>query len=51
MDKMKKDYGDYTIKEAYRAEDGENKLVLDRQGTTLTELFTATGSLIKVLNR
>lgn len=50
LDKIKKDYGNYTVKEAYKAEDGEYKLVLSKDGVDLTATFTSTGSLIKILN-
>ncbi|MEL1244646.1 hypothetical protein AAEO56_10265 [Flavobacterium sp. DGU11] len=50
LDKIKKDYGNYTIKEAYKAEDGEYKLVLTKDGVDLTGTFTASGDLIKILN-
>ena len=50
LDKIKKDYGNYTVKEAYKADDGEYKLVLSKDGVDLTATFTSTGNLIKILN-
>lgn len=50
MDKIKKSYGSYTIKEAYKADDGEYKLVLTKDGIDTTATFTSTGNLIKILN-
>ena len=49
MAKIKKSYGNYTVKEAYRADDGEYKLILTKDGTDLTATFTATGDLIRIL--
>ncbi len=49
MEKIKKGYGQYTIKEAYRAEDGEYKLVLTKDGVDLTATFTSGGDLIKII--
>ena len=49
MEKIKKNYGSYTIKEAYKAEDGEYKLVLTKDGIDTTATFTSTGNLIKIL--
>ena len=49
LDKIKKEYGSYTIKEAYRADDGEYKLVLSKDGIDTTATFTATGDMIKIL--
>jgi len=48
LDKIKKGYGSYTIKEAYRADDGEYKLVLAKDGIDTTATFTAAGDLIKI---
>ena len=48
MEKIKKSYGAYTIKEAYRASDGEYKLVLAKDGVDLTATFTSAGDLIKI---
>lgn len=48
LDKIKKSYGTYTIKEAYKAADGEYKLVLSKEGVDLTATFTPTGDLIKI---
>lgn len=48
LDKIKKSYGSYTIKEAYRADDGEYKLVLSKDGVDNTATFTAAGNLIKI---
>jgi hypothetical protein len=50
LDKIKKSYGNYTVKEAYKAEDGEYKLVLTKDGTDLTATFTPAGDLIKILS-
>ena len=50
MAKIQKSYGNYTIKEAYRADDGDYKLVLTKDGTELTAIFTAAGDLIKIIN-
>ena len=49
LDNIKKGYGNYTIKEAYVAADGEYKLVLTKDGTDLTATFTPAGDLIKIL--
>lgn len=48
LDKIKKQYGNYTIKEAHRAADGEYKLVLSKDGVDNTATFTAAGELIKI---
>ena len=48
MDNINKNYGAYTIKEAYRADDGEYKLVLTKDGVDLTATFTKEGNLIKI---
>lgn len=48
LDKIKKGYGSYTIKEAYRADDGEYKLVLTKDGIDITATFTSAGDLIKI---
>lgn len=48
LDKIKKSYGSYTIKEAYRADDGEYKLVLSKDGVDTTATFTAAGDMIKI---
>ena len=45
LDKIKKSYGNYTIKEAHKADDGEYKLVLSKDGTDLTATFTPSGDL------
>lgn len=50
LDKIKKDYGNYTVKEAHKADDGEYKLVLTKDGIDLTATFTSSGDLIKILN-
>jgi hypothetical protein len=50
MDKIKKGYGQYTVKEAYKSEDGEYKLVLSKDGVDLTATFTSAGDLIKILS-
>jgi len=49
LDKIKKGYGNYTIKEAWVAADGEYKLILTKDGTDLTATFTSGGDLIKIL--
>ena len=49
LEKIKKGYGNYTIKEAYVAADGEYKLILTKDGTDLTATFTSAGDLIKIL--
>jgi predicted membrane protein len=49
MDKIKRSYGNYMIKEAYRADDGEYKFILTKDGTDLTATFTPDGDLIKIL--
>jgi len=48
MDKIKKSYGAYTVKEAAKADDGEYKLVLSKDGVDLTATFTSSGDLIKI---
>ncbi|PZR19154.1 MAG: hypothetical protein DI539_15035 [Flavobacterium psychrophilum] len=48
LDKIKKKYGDYTIKEAHRADDGEYKLILSKDGVDNTATFTSTGDIIKI---
>lgn len=48
LDKIKKSYGNYTIKEAYKADDGEYKLVLSKDGVDITATFTPAGDLIKI---
>ncbi|MHA3788786.1 hypothetical protein ACX0HA_11285 [Flavobacterium hauense] len=48
LDKIKKSYGSYTIKEAHRADDGEYKLVLSKDGVDTTATFTAAGDIIKI---
>jgi len=50
LDKINKSYGNYTVKEAYKAEDGEYKLVLTKEGTDLTATFTPAGDLIKIIS-
>lgn len=40
-------YGGYTLKEAHASEDGEYKLVLSKDGKTVTAYFTSTGEFIK----
>lgn len=46
--KIKKDYGNYTIKEAHKAEDGEYKLILTKDGIDTTVTCTSTGEIIKI---
>ncbi|MXN93177.1 hypothetical protein GR160_18265 [Flavobacterium sp. Sd200] len=48
LEQIKKNYGTYTIKEAYKADDGEYKLVLNKDGVDLTATFTSAGDLIKI---
>lgn len=48
MNNINKNYGAYTVKEAYRADDGEYKLVLTKDGVDLTATFTKEGNLIKI---
>ena len=48
LDKIKKSYGTYTIKEAQKADDGEYKLVLTKDGVDTTATFTSAGDLIKI---
>src|SRR5690606_13788223 len=48
LEKIKKQYGNYTIKEAHRADDGEYKLILSKDGVDTTATFTAAGELIKI---
>lgn len=48
LDKIKKSYGSYVIKEAYKADDGEYKLVLSKDGIDTTATFTAAGDMIKI---
>lgn len=48
LEKIKKGYGTYVIKEAYKADDGEYKLVLSKDGVDLTATFTSAGELIKI---
>ena len=40
-------YGGYTLKEAHRSEDGEYKLILSKDGKTVTAYFSSTGEFIK----
>jgi hypothetical protein len=49
LEKIKKGYGNYAIKEAYVATDGEYKLILTKDNIDLTATFTAAGDLIKIL--
>lgn len=46
--KIKKDYGNYTIKEAHKAEDGDYKLILTKDGIDTTVTCTSTGEIIKI---
>lgn len=48
LEKIRKQYGNYTIKEAFKADDGEYKLVLTKDGVDLTATFTSAGDLIKI---
>ena len=48
LDNIKKNYGNYTIKEAHKADDGEYKLILSKDGTDITATFTSAGDLIKI---
>ena len=49
MEKIKKSYGSYIIKEAYKADDGDYKLVLTKDGIDTTVTFTGAGDMIKIL--
>lgn len=40
-------YGGYTLKEAHVAEDGEYKLILSKDGKTVTAYFSSKGEFIK----
>lgn len=40
-------YGGYTLKEAHVAADGEYKLILSKDGKTVTAYFSSTGEFIK----
>lgn len=46
--KIQKNYGNYTIKEAHRADDGEYKLILTKDGVDTTVTLTPTGEIIKI---
>ncbi len=48
LNKIQKQYGNYTIKEAHRADDGEYKLILSKDGIDTTATFTKEGELIKI---
>lgn len=48
LGKIKKQYGNYTIKEAHKADDGEYKLILSKDGVDNTATFTSAGELIKI---
>jgi hypothetical protein len=48
LDKIKKQYGNYTIKEAHKADDGEYKLILSKDGIDNTATFTKAGDIIKI---
>lgn len=48
-DKIKSNYGDYTITEAAVAEDGEYRLVLTKDKVSITATFTSAGDLVKIL--
>jgi len=50
LDKIKKSYGNYAVKEAYKANDGEYKLVLTKDGADFTATFTPAGDLIKIIS-
>lgn len=45
---IKKSYGNYTIKEAHRADDGEYKLILTKDGIDTTVTCTPAGEIIKI---
>jgi|SRR5688572_27550523 hypothetical protein len=49
LEKIKSNYGSYTIKEAYKADDGDYKLVLTKDGIDTTATFTSAGDMIKIL--
>jgi hypothetical protein len=46
--KIKKSYGNYTIKEAHKADDGEYKLILTKDGIDTTVTLTPAGEIIKI---
>ena len=46
--KIQKSYGNYSIKEAYKADDGEYKLILTKDGVDTTVTLTSTGEIIKI---
>lgn len=46
--KIQKNYGNYTIKEAHRADDGEYKLILTKDGVDTTVTLTPAGEIIKI---
>lgn len=48
-EKIRKDYGDYTISEAAVADDGEYKLTLKKDQVTIVATFTSSGDLVKIL--
>lgn len=48
LDKIKKQYGNYTIKEAHKSDDGQYKLILSKDGVDNTATFTSTGDIIKI---
>lgn len=48
LDKIHKNYGDYEIKEAYKSDEGNYKLLLMKDGIGLTASFTKAGDLIKI---
>lgn len=45
---IKKNYGNYIIKEAHRADDGEYKLILTKDGIDTTVTCTPAGEIIKI---
>lgn len=45
---IKKSYGNYIIKEAHRADDGEYKLILTKDGIDTTVTCTPAGEIIKI---
>ena len=48
LDMIKKQFGNYTIKEAHKSDDGEYKLILSKDGVDNTATFTSTGDIIKI---
>lgn len=51
LEKVGTKYGGYSIEEIYRAEDGEYRLVLAKDGNTTTAYFNKKGEEIKKLKK